>query len=98
MKKEKKRISKMINYFYSCRIIIIIISYLRKHGMNCDNKIFNKSPLYQYFEYLSWYGNMDLESQCEKHILSKNEFFKLTQKQALIDNCRKMVYNKEKDI
>ena len=45
--------------------------------MNCDNKIFNKSPLYQCFDYLSWYGNMDLESQCEKHILSKNEFFKL---------------------
>ena len=66
--------------------------------MNCGNKAFKKSPLYEYFEYLSWYGNMDLESQCEKHILSKNEFFQLTQKQALIDNCRKMVYNKEKDI
>lgn len=48
---------------------------------------------YKYWVYKTIFGNMQFERQVELKLLSYDEFRIFKDKDALIDMCRKMVYN-----
>lgn len=62
---------------------------------NVNKDVSSKKTMYN--EYLIWFGNLDIEHQVEAHLLSFEEFIADGHEKLIIDNCKKMLYNKEKN-